>query len=310
MITAVSLNPSIDRTLEVERLEVGGLNRIAAQTDVAAGKGVNVALAASALGEVSSCLGLMYSDGAALFDERLSIAGVKREFVCCDGAVRVNTKLFDRSRGEITELNSSGVCVTQAQLAAVSALIQRRAREADLFVLTGSLPPGCPVEFYRTLAMEVSSTGCRVILDADGEYLRLGLQAKPFLVKPNRRELECLLDKLLPTRQAVLEAALQLIHMGVGVVAVSLGVQGALITDGHEALFASGLNVDVRSTVGAGDSMVAGLAVGFMRAYKLEDTFRLAVAAATARCATPPQLAIPLPLVLQYTTELTVEKLI
>ena len=292
MITAVSLNPSIDRTAEVERFTPGGLNRVLRQTDVAAGKGVNVALAAAALGERSACVGLMYREGGGLFERRLAGAGVEGEFAWREGAVRVNVKVFDRARGEITELNASGTPVDGALLGEVEALVRRRARGSDYLALTGSLPPGCPADFYRTLARIGAEAGCRVILDADGERLRLGLETKPFLIKPNRYELELLTGRKLDTVDALLGAALECVRGGVGVAAVSMGGEGALITDGRIALRAPGVRVEVRSTVAAGDSMIAGLAAGFARGGSLEDAFRLGVAAATARCATPPEEGI------------------
>ena len=168
MISCVSLNPSIDRTLALERFEQGGLNRVLSQTDVAAGKGVNVALAASALGEQTACIGFMYREGGALFEHRLREGGVQSDFLWCEGAVRVNVKVFDRSKGEITELNSSGTPVSGAQLDQMRALSLRHARSAACLVLSGSLPPACPVDFYRTLARDAAQVGCRVILDADG----------------------------------------------------------------------------------------------------------------------------------------------
>ena len=309
MITCVSLNPSIDRTLAVPRLVPGGLNRVTSQTDVAAGKGVNVALAAAALGEEARCIGFMYHEGARLFEQRLAGAGVAWDFVTCEGAVRVNVKVLDRERGEITELNASGASVSEQQLEAMAALSLRHAKNSDFMILSGSLPPGCPADFYRTLAADAQAAGCRVILDADGERLRLGLEAKPFLIKPNRSELELLTGRRLDTVDALLDAALGCVRAGVGVAAVSMGGEGALITDGEMALRTPGLRVEIRSTVAAGDSMIAGLAAGFRRGYSLEDAFRLGVAAATARCATPPDEFITEALCQRYANELKMEKM-
>ena len=309
MITCTSLNPSIDRTLAVPRLVPGGLNRIASQTDAAAGKGVNVALAAAALGEETECIGLMYREGARLFEERLAGAGVGIDFVRCEGAVRVNVKVLDEERGEITELNASGTPATEAQLRDMAELAARHAQSSDFLILSGSLPPDCPADFYRTLAEIAAKAGCRVILDADGERLRSGLEAKPFLIKPNRYELELLTGRRLDTMDQLIDAAMGCVRAGVGVAAVSMGAEGALITDGDSVLRTPGLKVEIRSTVAAGDSMIAGLAAGFCRGYALEDAFRLGVAAATARCATPPEEIISGELCERYAQELKMEKL-
>jgi len=292
MITVLSLNPSIDRTLVVEDFCVGGLNRVKSQKDVAAGKGVNVALAAAVLGEEAECVGFMYHDGGSAFEKRLTDNGAGSDFVWCDGAVRVNVKVFDEKRGEITELNQSGAAVNGELLRQMNELTRAHARKADYMILSGSMPPACPVDYYKTLAEIASDEGCRVLLDADGDRLREGIKAKPFLIKPNRYELELLCGRKLESLSDILDAANECVSMGVGAVAVSMGGEGALITDGSQAWHTPGLKVEVASTVAAGDSMLAGIAAGLRRGCALEEAFRLGVAAATARCATPPERMI------------------
>lgn len=309
MITSVSLNPSIDRTLDVENFAVGGLNRVLRQRDVAAGKGVNVALATAALDADSECIGFMYREGGALFEKRLREGGVHSDFLWCEGAVRVNVKVFDCGKGEITELNSSGTSVTEAQLDEMTRLVQAHARRSDYLILSGSLPPGCPVDYYRTLAETAEVENCRVLLDADGDRLRAGLKAKPFLIKPNRYELELLVGKKLNDMDDLLDAAQMCIDAGVGAVAVSMGGDGALITDGKTAFRTPGLQVEVKSTVAAGDSMIAGIAVGLSRGYSLEEAFRLGVATATTRCMTPPEEIISAQMCLRLSEKLKMEKL-
>ena len=286
MITSISLNPSIDRTMTVESFTPGGLNRVVASSDVAAGKGINVALTVSALGLDSECIGYMYRDSASLFEKRLMVNSTAYDFIWCEGTARTNIKVFDRSQGVVTELNESGRTVEPEQLERMVELVTRHAENSDFLVLTGSLPPGCPDDFYRTLIHAVDGLGCRCVLDADGDRLKYGLEARPFMIKPNRYELEMMTGSHLESVQEIRDAARQYIDMGVGVVAVSLGAEGALILEGDEALYAPRLNIEVKSTVGAGDSMVAGLVAGFMAENELEDTFRMGMACATARCMT------------------------
>lgn len=292
MISCISLNPSIDRTQHVEKLNVGGLNRIKYQIDAAAGKGVNVALTCAALGETTECVGFMFKEGASRFDERLNAGGVSSDFIMCDGAVRVNTKVLDLEKGEITEFNTSGTAVTDSQLSAMAALVSRHANNADFVVLSGSTPPGCPVDYYRTLGMAAKDAGARVILDADGERLRAGLEAAPFLIKPNRYELELLTGHILSSESEVLDAAMACIVRGVKVVVVSLGADGAIITDGKEAWRARVPKTEIVSTVAAGDTMIAALACAFTKQYDLRNAILMASAAATVRCATDPNKVI------------------
>ena len=286
MITAVSLNPSIDRTLTVEGFVAGGLNRVLARTDNAAGKGINVALTVSSLGLDAECVGFMYRDSAQLFEKRLMMNSTAYDFIWCDGCARTNIKVFDRAAGVVTELNESGRPVDEAQLAEMVELVARHAENSDFVILSGSTPPGCPQDYYRTLIGAVEGLGCRCVLDADGERLKYGLEARPFMIKPNRFELETMSGSRLNSIAEVKDAATRYIDMGVQVVAVSLGADGALITDGTDALYAPRMNIEVKGTVGAGDAMVAGLSAGFMADSDLEEAFRMGVACASARCMT------------------------
>ncbi len=286
MITAVSLNPSIDRTLAVEKFTPGGLNRILSRGDNAAGKGINVALTVSSLGLDAECVGFMYRDSAPLFEKRLMLNSTAYEFIWCEGCVRTNIKVFDRTAGVVTELNESGHPIDEEKLGEMVELVARHADTSDYLILSGSLPPGCPQDFYRTLIRAVDGLGCRCVLDADGERLKYGLEARPFMIKPNRYELESMTGDTLTSLKDIEKAALKYIDMGVEVTAVSLGAEGALITDGTKTLYAPRMNIEVKGTVGAGDAMVAGLSAGFMADNDLEEAFRMGVACASARCMT------------------------
>ena len=284
MITSISLNPSIDRTLTVESFTPGGLNRVLSSGDVAAGKGINVALTVSALGLDAECVGFMYRDSAPLFEKRLMVNSTAYDFIWLDGAARTNIKVLDQSAGVVTELNESGREIDAESLKRMTELVCAHADNSDYLILTGSMPPGCPDDYYATLIDAVAGLGCRCVLDADGERLRKGLEAEPFMIKPNRFELETMTGKRLASISEIRDAARHYIDRGVEVVAVSLGADGAIILRGDEALYAPKLSVEVKSTVGAGDSMVAGLIAGFMAENDLEETFRMGMACATARC--------------------------
>lgn len=286
MITSLSLNPSIDLTISIGQFTYGGLNRVKSDRQDAGGKGLNVALVLRRLGCEAECVGFLQEQSAALFESTLKQHGAGYEFVYCPGSVRTNVKMRDDSTRQITELNQSGRPVTQEQVAAMTAMVKRHAASSSHLVLTGSIPPGCGAGYYRELMEEVRGTGCRCVLDADGERLREGLKANPYLIKPNRYELELLTGRKTETVAEVRAAALDLIEDGVQVVAVSLGGDGAFITDGTECLYAPGLKIAVNSTVGAGDSMIAALTASLSKGENLETTFRSAVASATAACMT------------------------
>lgn len=272
--------------ITIDGFEYGGLNRVQASRYDAGGKGLNVAVAVSALGQEAECVGFMYKDSARLFETRLLKSGTAYDFIWCDGSARTNLKVFDRARGVVTEFNESGRPVSALDLERMTELIVHRAGRARCLVLSGSMPPGCPEDYYAQLLRAVEGKGCRCVLDADGAALRAGIEARPWMIKPNRAELENLAGRPLKDVASVRDAAREIVARGVRVVAVSLGAEGALIVGENEAYRAAALKVPVRSTVGAGDAMVAGLSVGFAADATLRDAFCMGVAAASAMCMT------------------------
>ena len=223
--------------------------------------------------------GLMYKEGAKLFEKRLMLNATAYNFIWCEGAVRTNVqgvrprKGRDHRAQRVRRAGRRGRA-RAADRAGVAARGERglpRAFRLDAAGLPGRLLPVAHPRRGRP------SAG-RCILDAEGERLALGVEAKPYLIKPNRFELETMVGRELRSLADVRDAALKYIDRGVSVAAVSLGADGALITDGAETLFAPRLAVEVKSTVGAGDAMVAGLACGVIGDCGLEEMFRMGVA--------------------------------
>ena len=286
MITAVSLNPSIDRTVCVERVVLGGLNRALESRDDPGGKGINVALAAKRLGAAIDCIGILPSGQRALHDDKLTREDVPHEFIYSAGKMRCNIKIIETSTGALTEINQSGEPVEQDALDAFIRLFYSRARASNFLALCGSLPANCPDDFYRTLIELATENKRRCTLDASGLPLKLGIEAKPFVIKPNSAELEELAGRRLHTLADIRSAAVELSRGGVSVVLVSLGSEGALMARGEEAWFAPAVEVSVKSTVGAGDAMLAGFLTGIDQDTGHIGAFKLSVAAATACVAT------------------------
>lgn len=282
MITTVCLNPCIDRTLSIAEFTYGGMNRALHVRNDAGGKGVNVAIVAATLGLETECITFLRKNGGKEIENRLIGSGVSSDAIWLDGSVRTNIKLLDQSRGVVTEINEAGVPVSENDFLRMTELISNHAQESDFLVLSGSLPPGCPPEYYRDLITAVEGLNCRCVLDADGPRLQAGLLAHPFMIKPNLPELETVVGHSLVSLTEIRDAALAYIDQGVSIVAVSIGAEGALITDGHETLYAPRMAVEVKSTVGAGDAMIAGFTAGCLAELPLDEIFRKGVACATA----------------------------
>jgi len=286
MITAVSLNSSIDKYLEIDAFTFGGMNRIQSTRQDGSGKGVNVAIACRQLGLSSACLGFLYQDNGRLIADRMEAAQVQVDMLWYPGAARTNIKLLERASGIVTEIHEKGMLVTQEQMDALSVQVADYAKNSSLMVFTGSLPPGCPPDTYRRLMDIANQHGTKCILDAEGAVLEQGLASVPFMVKPNQFELEQAVGHELKTNHDILQAASEIVARGVSVVVVSMGTDGALATDGKEAYYAPVIKVPVASTVGAGDCMVAGLCAALEAGASLKEMFRLSVAAATASVTT------------------------
>ncbi|MBQ2952778.1 MAG: 1-phosphofructokinase [Clostridia bacterium] len=280
MITTVCMNPALDRTVTVDGLEIGQVNRIrASRTDVG-GKGVNVAVVARRLGLDAQVIGVAGEDGLARIHQAMDAEGVQHAFLPVEGAVRVNTKVVSLNGSGVTELNESGPAMTAEALAEFFRLAREKAAGSDAVVITGSLPPCCPAGTYRELIRQLS--GSRCILDVGGAELVLGVAARPFLVKPNHHELAAALRTELRTMADIRRGAESLMQAGAEHVVVSMGRDGALYVGAEGAYYAPEVPVEVHSTVGAGDALVGGLLWGLTTHGSLREAFRCGVAAGTA----------------------------
>lgn len=292
MITTICLNPALDRTVTVDTLVPGQVNRIhSSRTDVG-GKAVNVAVVCRRLGMDAQVIGCAGVDGYAKIRAALTAEQVGYAFHTVEGAVRVNTKVVPLDGSGVTELNEPGPRLTAEDLDVFFDLAIEKTCQSDFVVITGSLPPGCPAHTYRELIRALSPIPC--ILDVSGDALTLGAEAKPFLIKPNHHELAATLGRELHTMEDIREAAQTFVDRGVRHVVVSLGKDGALYVGEEGCFYAPEIPVEVHSTVGAGDAMVGGLLHGLVTRGSMREGFRAGAAAGTASVMTEgTQLIIP-----------------
>jgi len=286
MIVVVSLNPSIDRTLMLSEFHIGETNRVQNVRVDAGGKGVNVCLHLRALdAEEVRCIGFMRQKDETMFSDVLSGAGVSYRWLSLPGRVRTNTKICTDD-GTLTEVNESGEAVAERDVDELKKICRQEFSSADVVVLTGSVPPGVPKNIYAELTAMAKECGAICLLDADGDALRLGIEASPTLVKPNRSELERLLERDLPDDGALCAAADELIKRKIAYGCISLGEDGALFFSDAWKLRMPALNVPVRSTVGAGDAMTAAFALALEQQMGEKEAFYLAVSASAAAVTT------------------------
>ncbi len=278
-ILTLTLNPALDLTVELVRLEPGQVNRSDGMHAHAAGKGVNVAQVLADLGHTLTVSGFLGEDNAQVFETLFAQRGFVDAFIRVPGETRSNIKLAEQD-GRITDLNGPGPVVDAAAQQALLARLEQIAPGHDVVVVAGSLPRGVSPQWLQALITRLKTLGLNVALDTSGEALRVALAAGPWLIKPNTEELADALGCEVVSEVAQAQAAQRLHAQGVEHVVISHGADGVNWFSVGAALHASPPKVSVASTVGAGDSLLAGMLHGLLSADTPEQTLRTATAIA------------------------------
>lgn len=278
-ILTLTTNPALDLTVQLGPLQVGQVNRSEAMLSHAAGKGINVAQVLADLGHSLTVAGFLGVENQQPFESLFAKRGFVDEFVRVPGETRSNIKLAESS-GRITDLNGPGPQVSLQAQQALATRIEQIAGGFDAVVVAGSLPRGVDPQWLKTLLLRLNAMGLKVALDTSGEALRAGLQASPWLIKPNTEELADALDAPIISIAAQAQAAAALRQRGIEHVVISQGSEGVHWFSADVALQALPPKVSVASTVGAGDSLLAGMVHGLLSGDKPEQTLRTATAIA------------------------------
>jgi len=279
MIYTLTLNPALDRELTVPALTLDTVLRASRSRVDWGGKGFNVSRMLASLGAESVALGLAGGHTGAMLRDGLAALGIATDFVEITGETRTNVSIV-ADAGHHIKVNEAGPTVSAGELATLAQRVRDLAREGDWWVLAGSLPPGCPPTFYASLIGDIQAAGARTLLDSSGAALRHGCAARPYLVKPNAAEAGELTG--LPVG-SVAEALIAATAMqGVELVALSMGAEGALLVQGGGGWLARPPAIHERNPIGAGDSLLAGLAWSLSQGQRLPDAIRWGVACGAA----------------------------
>ena len=282
MIYTVTLNPALDKTVEIPGMALDTVNRITEMRTDPGGKGINVSKVIAKLGGESCAVGILGGGSGKMLEKLLENENFTTQFRFVEGQTRTNLKIIDREGHTNTDINEPGLTVTAAELDALLRELLAELRPGDIVVLAGSLPKGAPQDTYRSWTAACKKAGARVFLDADGALLAEGLKAAPYLIKPNDDELSRLAGKKLETLEELTAEGRRLLERGIERVVISLGGRGALYLRKGSTIYAEGLRVPVGSTVGAGDSVVAALAYAEAQGLSEEEAVRLSTAAGAA----------------------------
>ena len=285
MIVTVTMNPAVDRTVLLDHLEKGGLNRILSKKTDAGGKGINVSKTIKTLGLKSVATGLIGGKGGKMIEKMMHDQEIETDFVTIEGNTRINIKVTE-SDGNVTELNEMGPHISQEELEKLRLKLEKYADEETIFVFSGSVPEGVPKNFYAEMMEMVHKKGSRVFLDADQELLKKGLEARPDFLKISEKELGDLFGEKIQEEKRAAVLGARLLEMGVGFLAITREEKGAIFLTPDFCVKCPRLKVPVVSSVGAGDGMVGALVSGWEEGISFEAGIRLAMAVSAAAMTT------------------------
>ncbi len=288
LILTVTLNPAVDKTIHVDDFTLDRVNRVREIRTDAGGKGINVSHAIKAMGHESTSYAIIGGRVGGFIKKTMEDEDIVFKYIEVSEETRTNLKIVDSVNQTHTDINEPGPAAHAACEDQVINLIADDIKQSDILVLSGSLLPGLSLKLYPKLIEIASSKGALVILDTEGEKLYEALNASPDIIKPNIHELSDFAKRPFETDEDVIQYIRELIETGkikMGAL-VSLGEDGALWITKHRAIRVAPIKTEVKSTVGAGDSMVAALAVALHKKQSEEDMLKFATAAAIARIST------------------------
>jgi 6-phosphofructokinase 2 len=287
MIYTITLNPALDRTIEVDGLTVDDANRILHEARYAGGKGIDCSRVIGELGEASTALGFIGGYDGLELEGRLINEGILCDFTRIGGETRTNIILSDRRKKTQVMLNAAGPKITPVEIGLFFQRISSLGRDAEFVIVSGSVPPGVNHRIYAQIITILKGREIRVALDADGELLRHGCGAKPFIIKPNIHEFQRLTGIQSMDTDVILKKARSIVEGGIAIVLISMGAKGIVGVTKDEVYWATPPQVEVVSPVGAGDSALAGFIYASTKGMDFRESLILATATGTATVLCP-----------------------
>ncbi|WP_332403019.1 1-phosphofructokinase [Vibrio metschnikovii] len=263
-VVTITLNPALDLTGSMEKMHVGSVSLVQQGSLHAAGKGVNVAKVLSDLGAQVTVTGFLGQDNQEMFCQLFAEIGANDQFIRLPGATRINVKLVEQS-GQVSDINFPGIHVNEQDIQRFEQRLFQLADDHEYFIIAGSLPSGLSPQRCASWIEQLGLLGKKVLFDSSREALIAGVDAKPWLIKPNEEELAQFVGHPLHSPEECQAAAQQLADKGIANIVVSMGAQGTMWLNQGQWLHAKPPKMPVVSTVGAGDTLVAGLCWGHMQ---------------------------------------------
>lgn len=280
MIYTLTLNPAIDRTIYVDRINEEDVTRVKKTLRDAAGKGINVSKVLSQLDELSVCLGYVAGENGRFIKNSLEKACIDNTLITVRGETRENIKLISIQENRILEINEQGPNITKDNLASLYNILDVYLEAGDFLVISGSVPKGLSKTIYKDIIHKYASA--TIVLDVAGELFKNSIEAKPAIIKPNLYELGLYAGRKIENKEEALEVCVELLEKGIQKIFLSLGKDGAMYVTKDQVLVAKVPKLEAKSTVGAGDSFLAGMVKALNSNQSPEDTLRYACAVGSA----------------------------
>ena len=285
MIYTITFNPALDYITQVENFKIGEINRTKTETILPGGKGLNVSIVLKNLGIENTALGFISGFTGEELKRKMEAQGVKTDFVKVkEGITRINVKIssMNEKKVEETALNGVGPLITENDIEVLMEKLQKMSTN-DLVILSGSIPKNIDNTIYEKICKNLNEKGITFIVDSTQELLMNVLKYHPFLIKPNKDELEETLNCKISTKEDIIQSAKELKKLGAQNVLVSLGNDGALLlTKEDKTYYSKAPKGQVVNTVGSGDSMVAGFLAGYYQTKDYEVALKTGVATGSA----------------------------
>ncbi|MCM8710222.1 1-phosphofructokinase [Clostridium sp. SYSU_GA19001] len=282
MVITVTLNPAVDKTLTIDNFTLGSVNRVSSIRHDIGGKGINVSKVLKNFGIDSICTGFLGGVWEKYFQDELKARGISSKFIKIKESTRTNVKVVDNVNKVYTDINEAGPFIDSIELDEFIKTFESICSKGDIVVLSGGSSPSIPTDIYARLIKIAKLKGAATILDAEGKLLEAGLKEKPDIIKPNIHELSKLMNLQDESEDTIINVSKKLIEDGIEKILVSLGEKGAIYVTKDKVYKCEGLKVPVKSTVGAGDSMVAALVYCVINGLNDVDTLKFANASGAA----------------------------
>ena len=281
MILSITLNPSMDRRYMVDGFQKGEIFRTDEYQYTPGGKGINVAKVIKTLGGPIRATGFLGGRNGHYIEEQLNHMGIENEFIYIEGETRSCLAIISDD-GSQTEILETGPFIKDNKIQEFYNYYESILDQSEIICASGSLPKGLPLDTYKELILRANKRGRKFILDTSGESLRLGIEAGPYLVKPNIEELKDIIGRSINSQEDVIKAAMEIMNQGVKVVIVSFGEEGSMVFKDPYLYKIKVPSRDIISPVGSGDAMIGGIALGLLKDYEFNYILKLGSACGTA----------------------------